>query len=364
MSNNGDIKPFWKAWRLLIPTLILKPSEHWYLFTGCLLQRFHFPGTLCIFVTVWWLLNATPSLLECRLALFMRKFFITSSIWYNLGLGSETAWFWSPALFIKCKGAKQHDNRLSGDRTMLELLPKTQAGSKPVAPGWKGLLGSTMGVYLNRWPCRERLQLPLPTAGWQAGCFYEVSRRTQRARGKYGGNLLRPCSFSIKWIEKKTMKRLCENYHPLSKWPVSIVQLMFSRLLYLRGEKKQNTRDFFQLLGFPGNGRRRKTAACIESSLRVKCFSAWCLWHHLTLPRRGALASFSGLASSRSEGGSRQQLSLVSPGDLQGQKLWRNVATKTLNLCLYWLERDFFFHNLWKHNVARKLRCECEFQTA
>lgn len=73
-----------------------------------------------------------------------------SSISSNLGLGSGTAWFWSPALFIKCEGAEQQDKLLSGDRTMLELLPKAQAGSKPVALGWKGLLGSTMGVYLNR----------------------------------------------------------------------------------------------------------------------------------------------------------------------------------------------------------------------
>lgn len=105
------------------------------------------------------------------LLLFLREYFIKSSTCCTLGLGSGSAGFWSPALPIKREGAEQYGRELSGDRIMPELLPKTQAGSKSVALRWKHLLGSTMGVYLNRWPCGERLRVPLPTAGWQADLF-------------------------------------------------------------------------------------------------------------------------------------------------------------------------------------------------
>lgn len=111
-------------------------------------------------------------------------------------------------------------------------------------------------------------------------------------------------------------------------------------LLYLRGEEAEYQR-FLSTVGLPREQWEGKTAACIESSLRVKYCAARCRWHHLTLPRRGALASFSGLASSRMKVGP-QRLHLVSPGDLPGQKLLRNIATKILNLCLYWLGRKFF----------------------
>lgn len=162
------------------------------------------------------------------LLLFLREFFIQSSTCCNWGLGSGSAWFWSPALPIKHEGAEQYGRELSGDRAMPELLPKTQAGSKSVALRWKHLWGGTMGVYLNRWPCRERLQDPLPTAGWQADLFLWALKAHTVGQAKIRRDLLRPHSFSIKWKEKKTKKRLFENYHPLSKWPVSIIQLMFS----------------------------------------------------------------------------------------------------------------------------------------
>lgn len=119
----------------------------------------------------WWLQNRLLAKWNAGLLLFMRKLFIKSFTCYSLGLGSWSAWFWSPALCFKCKGAEQHVNWLSGDRTMLELLPKTQAGSKSIASRWKHLLGSTVGVYLSRWPWGERLGVPLPTAGWQADLF-------------------------------------------------------------------------------------------------------------------------------------------------------------------------------------------------
>lgn len=148
----------------------------------------------------------------------MRKFFITSSTCYNLGLGSGTAWFWSPALFIKCKGDEQHDKLLSGDRAWLEPLPKAQAGSKPVAPGWKRPFRQHHGSLFKQVTLQREAPAPI-TNCWLAGRFVFMSSQGAHsgARRKYGGNLLRPCSFSIKWIEKKTMKRLCENYRPLSQ---------------------------------------------------------------------------------------------------------------------------------------------------
>lgn len=39
-------------------------------------------------------------------------------------------------------------------------------------------------------------------------CFYELSRHTLGARSKYGGNLLRSCSFYTQCKEKKIMQRL------------------------------------------------------------------------------------------------------------------------------------------------------------
>lgn len=71
-------------------------------------------------------------------------------------------------------------------------------------------------------------------------CFYELSRHTLWAPGvDMEGTCRDLVRFSIKWKEKKTMKRLFENYHPLSKWPVSIIQLAFFSLLYLSGGRSR-----------------------------------------------------------------------------------------------------------------------------
>lgn len=132
-------------------------------------------------------------------------------------------------------------------------------------------------------------------------------------------------------------------------------------LLYLGAYKRGS--DISALLLPSGNGEKRETTACIRSSLRVKYCSAQRCWHHLTLPRRRVLASFSGLADHRSEDGPVAALILFLFEHLRGQQLQVMVAIKTKTLFLLAFSGKNFFHNLWKHNVARKLKCECEFRT-
>ena len=74
--------------------------------------------------------------------------------------------------------------------------------------------------------------------------------------------------------------------------------------LYVGEFPKEKKKVYISAFLLPsGNGGNRKTAACIWRSLRVKYCSAQRCWHHLTLPRRRALASLAKLANHRPEDG-------------------------------------------------------------
>lgn len=176
---------------------------------GISVQPSHVPGDLFSFATAQWLQNTTPSQTEWRFAFIYKEglhkvlFYMLQlrpGVWVCLGLVSST--------FHHVQGSWTTWQPAKWGQTVPELLPQTQAGSKPVAPRWKHLLGSTVGVYLNRWPCGERLRVPLPTAGWQADLFlWALKAHTVGPGRRYGGNLPRPCSFFHKMERKENNEK-------------------------------------------------------------------------------------------------------------------------------------------------------------
>lgn len=166
-------------------------------------------------------------------------------------------------------------------------------------------------LYLNRWLCRERLQVPLPTARLRGRFVFMSSQGTHWGPGV---NMEETCRVSAPFPQNAKKRKECGvfwAFPPISGWLVVIIQSQLSVYSIWEDEKKYQR---FQLFCFHQWIWKQENSCLHAKQQKGQILLCPVLLTSLNSPReRGAGVTCWAGQQRRPENGEILQLNLLSP---------------------------------------------------